>query len=325
MRGEDGRRAQPVERGVAVEALLLDELAQPLQLEERRVPFVHVEHRRLEAERTQHADAADAEHELLTQPVPPVAAVQRVRHVTGPVGIALHLRVEEIERDPADARAPDADADGNEIALVVGEHDLRRHRHECQRQPDGVVARVALDLVVALVQRLPEVPAEVVEPDADERDAELGRRLQVVPREHAEATGIDREALVQAELGGEVGHEEILWMTVVGLPPARALDLGFEPLLHAAQPRRVLGRERAGEILVGQLGEERRGVVQQLAEAPPVELGEELARARGPAEGEVPCDRRKRRAKRGPVVHVRHSGRHPTEAGVGTLRITGEL
>ena len=234
VRGEDGRRAQPVERGVAVEALLLDELTQPLQLEERRVPFVHVEHRRLEAERTQHADAADAEHELLTQPVPPVAAVQRVRHVTGPVRIALHLRVQEIERDPADARAPDADADRNEIALVVGEHDLRRHRHERQRQPDGVVARVALDLVVALVQRLPEVPAEVVQPDADERDAELGRRLQVVPREHAEATGIDREALVQAELGGEVGHEEILWMTVVGLPPARALDLGFEPLLHAA-------------------------------------------------------------------------------------------
>ena len=52
-------------RVVARELLLLDELAQPLELEERGVPLVHVEDRRLDAERAQRPDAAEAEHELL--------------------------------------------------------------------------------------------------------------------------------------------------------------------------------------------------------------------------------------------------------------------
>ncbi len=114
VRGEDRRCAQALERGVTVESFFLDELAQSLELEERRVALVHVEHRRLEPERAQHADAADAEHELLAQPVLPVAAVQGGRHVSRPVGVPLHFRVEEVERDPADARAPDADADRHE-------------------------------------------------------------------------------------------------------------------------------------------------------------------------------------------------------------------
>ena len=58
------------------QSLLLHELAHPLELEERRVPLVQVEDRRLEAEPAQHADAADAEHELLPQPVLTVAAVE---------------------------------------------------------------------------------------------------------------------------------------------------------------------------------------------------------------------------------------------------------
>ena len=79
-----------------------------------------------------------------------------------------------------------------------------------ERQPARVVPRVALDLPVALVEPLPEVAAAVEEADADERDAELGGRLQVVAGEDAEAAGVDRQALVEAELGREVGDEEVV-------------------------------------------------------------------------------------------------------------------
>ncbi len=191
------------------ELLLLDELAHPLELEERRVSLVQVEDRRLEAEAAQHAHAADAEHELLPQPVLAVAAVERVGDVARPVGVALDLRVEQVERDAADPHAPDAEPHRHELAVVVGELDDRSHRHELERQAARVVARVALDLPVVLVELLPEVAAAVEEADADERDAELRRRLEVVAGEDAEPAGVDREALVEPELRGEVGDEEI--------------------------------------------------------------------------------------------------------------------
>ena len=48
VRREDGRRAQPLDRLVRRQALLLDELAHPLQLQKRGVALVQVEDRRLE-------------------------------------------------------------------------------------------------------------------------------------------------------------------------------------------------------------------------------------------------------------------------------------
>ena len=68
----------------AGEALLLDELAHPLELEEGGVALVQVEDGRLEPEPAQHADAADAEQDLLPQPVLAVAAVERVGDAPSP-------------------------------------------------------------------------------------------------------------------------------------------------------------------------------------------------------------------------------------------------
>jgi hypothetical protein len=133
VRGEHGRGAQPLERLVRRQPLLLDELAHALELEEGGMALVHVENGRLEAEPAQNADAADSEHELLPQPVLAVAAVEPVGHVSCPVGVPLHLRVEEVEGDAPDARAPDAEPHRDEVAAVVGELDHRRHRYELER------------------------------------------------------------------------------------------------------------------------------------------------------------------------------------------------
>src|SRR5437763_6520582 len=77
VRGEDRRRADLLERVVALGAFRLDELAETFELEERRVPLVHVEDGRREAKRAKHADAADAEDELLPEAVEAVAPVER--------------------------------------------------------------------------------------------------------------------------------------------------------------------------------------------------------------------------------------------------------
>ncbi len=226
--------------------------------------FVHVEHRRRKAEPAQHADAADAEHELLAQPVDAVATVERVGDGAGPVGVPLDLRVEEVELDPPDLCAPDADPNRHEVAVLVGELDDRRHRHERQRQP--------------------------------------------VAGEDAEAAGVDRQALVETELGREVRSEEVAGQLLL-LPPRRALALIGEPLLHAAEPERVVRCESAPEIVVGELGQERRRVVTELCEALRREVREEGARARRPAEREVARDR----------------GERPTHCGRAVDGIDGHL
>ena len=101
VRREDGGAPDRLERVVGLGAGR-DERAQPLDLEEGGVPLVQVEDVRLDPERRQRADAADAEQQLLADPMLAVAAVERVGE---PVDL------EQVERDDADRRrhvlAPD--------------------------------------------------------------------------------------------------------------------------------------------------------------------------------------------------------------------------
>ena len=90
--------------------------------------------------------------------------------------------------------------------------DLDHHRLAVL--PDGDLDRQLVDVGVdvffllpaVLVEALPEVALLVKQAHADQRDAEVGRALDVVAGQDAQAAGIDGQRLVQAELGGEVGH-----------------------------------------------------------------------------------------------------------------------
>ena len=53
---------------------------------------------------------------------------------------------------------------------------------------------VVLVLPAARVEPLPEVALVVIQPDADERNAEIGCALDVIARENAEAARVDRNA-----------------------------------------------------------------------------------------------------------------------------------
>jgi hypothetical protein len=77
-------------------------------------------------------------------------------------------------------------------------------------------------MVPVRVSTLPEVALVVVEDDADQRDAEIRRRLDVVAGQDAEAAGIDRQRFVQPELGGEVGHRPRPQHAGVALAPGVA-------------------------------------------------------------------------------------------------------
>ena len=154
------------------------------------------------------ADAADAEEQLLPDPVLAVAAVERVGE---PVDL------QQVERYRADVLPPDGCLD-----RLVGELD--RHRHGLAHQADGVRvdALVVLGLAALGVDLLPEVAAAVEQADADERDPELGRGLQMVAGEDAEAARVDRQPLVQPELHAEVRDEEVV-LAPRALPPTDGL------------------------------------------------------------------------------------------------------
>ena len=87
-----------------VEAVLGDDAADALEPEEAGMALVRVEDLACLADRFERAYAADAEQDLLAQPVLGVAAVQTVGDVAFIVGVVVDVGVEQVERDPPDHR-----------------------------------------------------------------------------------------------------------------------------------------------------------------------------------------------------------------------------
>ena len=192
-----------------------DELADALEAEEAGVALVRVEHVGLEAEGAQGAHAADAEHDLLAQAVVLVAAVEAVGDGDAVGGVALDVGVEHVQRDAPDVGAPHVGLD-RVAGEVDGDLDAGVGEAERLRREVGD----ALLLPAVGVEALAEVALGVQQADGDERHAEVRRRLEVVAGEHAEAAGVLRHGLADAELGREVG------------------DLAQRRAVAAAEPRR---------------------------------------------------------------------------------------
>ena len=87
------------------------QLQHPLQRDQEAMALVHVEDRGLDAQGAKRPHAADAEHDLLSQPAFGLGHVQAVadRAQLGRVG--LDVGVEQEERHPAHLHAPDGDPD----------------------------------------------------------------------------------------------------------------------------------------------------------------------------------------------------------------------
>ena len=98
--------------------------------------------------------------------------------------------------------------------------DGHRLAHEPGRlRIDGLVL---LGLPPGRVEALCEVAAAVEQPDADERDAELGGALEMVAGQDAESSRVDRQRLLDPELHAEVGDEHVRGVIAVSaLPPGR--------------------------------------------------------------------------------------------------------
>jgi hypothetical protein len=95
--------------------------------------------------------------------------------------------------------AGEVDADVHFAAVLVA-HRFDRHVVE-------IVVAVMRGLVALAVDGLVEIALAVEQADGDEGQAHVGGALAVVAGKDAEAAGVDRQALVEAELGAEIGDQ----------------------------------------------------------------------------------------------------------------------
>ena len=96
-----------------------------------------------------------------------------------------------------------------------------------QRHSGWLEAWEALLLPTIGIEALTEVTLAVEKTDADKRNAEIRRCLQVIAGEHAKAAAVLRHRFADAELWGEVSHQ-VQGRGSLGLEPARRRQDGIE-------------------------------------------------------------------------------------------------
>ena len=197
-------------------------------------------------ERPDRAHAADAGQDLLLDPVFLVAAVQPVGDAAQIVIVLGDVGIQQQQRNSAHLRDPHArpqlvgvrhrQLDQHRVVVVVGQQP--------QRQALRIQRRIALVLPAVGGQRLPEVPRAVQQADRDQRKAQVRGGLQVIAGQNAQAAGVVRQHLGDAELHREVRDAVRQLRALVGLllvpqrPGQVVVQIGGE-LVEAPQERLI--------------------------------------------------------------------------------------
>ena len=120
--GAHGRRL--AQRLVERQVVFFHPLADDFEPGEGRVPFVHVDHARLDPHRRQGPHAADPQDDLLADARPLVAAVQPARQVPVFVAVLGDVGIEQVQRNAADVDLPDAGVNFPAAGIDADQHRL---------------------------------------------------------------------------------------------------------------------------------------------------------------------------------------------------------
>ena len=164
---------------------------------------------------------------------------------------------------------------------------------DLQRQLGDVGFDVFLALPSLHVETLAEVSLLVKQAHADERNAEVRRALDVVAGQDAEAAGIDGQRLMQAELGGEVGHrpgpQHAGVLRAPGLVGAQILLLAAVAIIDAAVEHQFGGAPL--QLLGGNLAEQGDGILIELRPAGRIQIAKQADAIRVPAPPDIVGER----------------------------------
>ncbi len=190
----------------------------------------------------QRAHAADSQDDLLQDPHLLVAPVQAGGQIPIPWRIGLHIGVQQEEGDASNPHLPDRDVDRPAVQIDLDEQPLAvrqesrtdRGIRSGERLVPGLLPPVGGDPLV-------KVPLRIKEADADQRDAEIAGLLAVVAGQDAEPAAVNRDRLVEGELGGEIGDQ---MLGLVGVPAGEPGVAGAHVLVEREQHRLVATQER---------------------------------------------------------------------------------
>src|SRR5712691_2132889 len=250
VRGEHDSRTRDQPRLFERHLSRRPQLSDALDCAEEAVSLVEVEHPRHHAELSQRPHSTDPEHDLLAQ------AAVRLGHIE-PVGdgaqvgwVGLQVGVEQEQRYAPDLRAPDADL---HLAIPDRRVDLDA-LHPSHRQLFAAVLEINLDLAAFRIDLLAAETLLVEQADSDQWQAKVAGGLQVIAREHAEAAGVDRQALGQAELEREVRDDHRGVRVHEGRPAVVVLAIAGASILQGALY--LVALERLLHTLIAELGEQ---------------------------------------------------------------------
>ena len=283
--GEDAAGPHRLDGLGVAEPVAHHQLADALQAQEPGVALVGVEHLGLDAHGLQRPDPADAQQDLLAQPVLGVAAVEPVGDAAQVVAVLLDVGVEEVQRHPAHVRLPQL---RHQRVLVGGQVHLDPHvLTQRERHDVRVEQQVALLLPAVGVEALAEVAVAVEQAHAHQRHAQVARRLEVVAGQDAQAARVLGDGLGDAELGREVGHQAER-AVAAGLEPALAVQVALELAADLAQEPLEPGVAGQGvQALAGDQAQQADGVVDARVPQVVVDPAEQVAGLVVPRPSEV--------------------------------------
>ena len=143
-----------------------------------------------------------------------VAAIQTRRQLAVFRSIAFHVRIEQEQIAASNCHPPDFGMNGAAARL-----DLHHYRpavfadRRFHGQLGDVGCKIFFLLPTVAIQALAEISLAVKQADADQRNAEIGRALDMVAGQDAEPAGIDGKRFVQCRIPRK------------NTPPARAAKL----------------------------------------------------------------------------------------------------
>ncbi len=143
------------------------------------------------------------------------------------------------------------------------------------------------------IQALAEVALAVEQADSDQRNIEVGRALDVIAGEHAQAARVNRQRFVQPELGREVRHrprpQNAGMRGAPGAIGAQILLLAAIGVIDAAVQHQLAGA--ALELRQRNFGQQRDGIVIQLPQTHRIEVAKQAGGIVVPAPPQVAGER----------------------------------
>src|SRR5436190_5755251 len=244
MRSENIGRRYDLKCRIKIELLFHDIQTNALERQERRMPFVHVKHVRLNSEGSERFHSANPEHDLLTHAHLKIAAIKLGSNQSILGFVFRNIRVEEVDVYPSDAQFPNP---GKNFAVQNPHRDNKLRlapANFSNRQVIEVLIEVNRLLNAIFVDLLPEIAVSIKETDRNEIQIKIAGRLAVVAGEDAQATGVIWDRFVKTKFGGKIGNRILDRASSSGfsisIVSAEILFEGFKNLLELAHKIFVL-------------------------------------------------------------------------------------